>query len=312
MIVFLYRPSPQVPQPSAKSARHCFEASTSLIYMQKRQIDTSSVDLTWIFTQTLFMSLNAILWSLSYPEIRQEYPKERVEKDINVAKEAIFLASRRWPGVESALELYQNLIVACLKAYDENSEVSYVVDSSSSKGSPATLQDTSTSPSMPAAFDFGSPLRQGNQLPRSSLTWSLLRDAQLQPKNTMPYISPPSSSYSLSDSGLANDGQPITTTMPSSSGYRVFHDPVFDQNSLFNAFPQNFDYLQALPSPSYTSRSNLGFMGEQYSQYLHEPYFPQYSHYTHPALTQEQWPELMKDLQNKPADWGREDRLEAL
>ena len=96
MIVFLYRPSPQVPKPTAKAARHCFVASVYLIYMQKRQIETGSVDLTWIFTQTIFMSINAILWSLSYSEIRQEFSKERVERDINVAKEAVSLASLRW------------------------------------------------------------------------------------------------------------------------------------------------------------------------------------------------------------------------
>lgn len=98
MIVFLYRPSPQIPTPSVDAARKCFDACIFLIHMQKEQIDTKSIDLTWIFTQTLFMALNTVLWALSYPDIRREHPREELQEDLDVSQESIRLASHRWPG----------------------------------------------------------------------------------------------------------------------------------------------------------------------------------------------------------------------
>jgi hypothetical protein len=55
MVVFLYRPSPQVPRPSLQAAIECFDACKFNIYMTRQQIETKSVDLTWIFTQAIFI-----------------------------------------------------------------------------------------------------------------------------------------------------------------------------------------------------------------------------------------------------------------
>lgn len=292
MIVFLYRPSPQVPKPSAYAARQCFEASMFNIDMQREQIATSSVDLTWIFTQSLFMALNAILWALSYPEIRREYPKEKVEDHIRVAKDAIHLASERWPGVESALVLYQNLIVACLKAYDGNSETSYVVDSSSSKASPASIHDALTPPSLSSPFT--SPPYQGNQASRSS-------SAGHHP----PRVSPTLSDYTVSDPGMPSDFQSNTTPrMPRQSSFDYNHsyqEAPFNPNSLFNAFPQAFPALQPYNPAANNCGQYLGSLGEQYSQYLQAPYIPQQPLR---ALKQEEQVELMRNLENTPIDWG--------
>ena len=292
MIVFLYRPSPQVPKPSAHAAHRCFEASLFNIDMQREQIATSSVDLTWIFTQSLFMALNAILWALSYPEIRREYPREKVEDHIKVAREAIFLASERWPGVESALELYQNLIAACLKAYDGNSETSYVVDSSSSKASPASLQDALTPP--PLQSPFMSPPFQVQQASRSS-------SASYYPQR----VSPTLSNYTVSDPGLPSDyhGNQVSN-MPRQSSFDYslgYQEAPFNPDSMFNAFPQAFPALNSYPTSSNDPGRYLGLLGEQYSQYLHAPYVP---HQPLRSLNQEEQVELMRNLENTPVDWG--------
>lgn len=130
MIVFLYRPSPQVPHPSEQAAERCYDAAVENVSTQSSQIAKGSVDLTWIFTQALFMALNTILWSLSYPIIRQHHPIEEVKAYLDVALEALNHTSERWPGVQSAVQLYQNLIQGCLKVYD--GEALDVVRSSSS------------------------------------------------------------------------------------------------------------------------------------------------------------------------------------
>src|ERR1700748_2932006 len=105
MIVFMFRPSPQCPTPSVEAARRCFPACTWNIYMHRDQIKNGNVAMTWVFTQAMFMTINTILWSLSFEPIRQEHPRENVQRDLNVALECIRMASERWPGVVSALEL---------------------------------------------------------------------------------------------------------------------------------------------------------------------------------------------------------------
>ena len=288
MIVFLYRPSPQVPKPSADAARRCVEASLFNIEMQREQIATESVDLTWIFTQSLFMALNAILWALSYPEIRREYSKEKIQNSIDVAQEAINLASERWPGVESALELYQNLIAACLKAYDGNNDTSYVVDSSSSKASPASLREVLTPPPLPSPF-FSPPY---SQVSNSS-------SAGYQQR-----VSPTLSNYSISDPGMSNDIQNNTTpNMPRQSSFDyslTYQDASFNSSSMFNPFPQTFPAVQPYQISADNSGQYLCSPGEQYSQYLHAPYVTQQPMRT---LNQEEQFELMTNLENTPHDW---------
>ncbi|KAK5134940.1 hypothetical protein LTR08_005891 [Meristemomyces frigidus] len=136
MVVFLYRPSPQVPQPSLSAALKCFDACDSLIYLLREQITNKNVDLTWIFTQSIFMSINAMLWSLSFVEVRRKHSKAEVEKHLEVAIEAIQLASERWPGVASAVQLYYNLISAIMKIYEKDGDIPRTTATPSDMASP--------------------------------------------------------------------------------------------------------------------------------------------------------------------------------
>ena len=324
MIVLLFRPSPQVPQPSVRAARLCYEASVFNVYMQRKQIATKSVDLTWIFTQSLFMALNTILWSLSYPEIRQEHPRREVQEHLNTVLEAIFLASERWPGVASALELYTNLVTACLKVYDGSSETSYVVTSPSNKASPASSQDVTTPPpiSSPSSVATGSapstvpvehPSPFGYVIDHNSSNPAY--SDQISPSNSplqfMREVAPTSAS--------ASSSAPILQQPVQENGYRpqasfqfttTSQDPAFDPSSVFNTFPSTMPGLQhwdpdysspsatsnalALVAPMYDPTYYLGSIGEQYSQYLHAPYF---SEQAIQSLNQEQQSELMNTLE---------------
>ncbi|KAJ6171126.1 hypothetical protein N7470_000193 [Penicillium chermesinum] len=146
IVILMYRPSPQIPEPSVNAAKICFEASTYNIVMHKEQMVTGSVDLTWIFTQALFMALNTILWTLSYPEIRKEHPVEEVQTYLDMALEVIVYSAERWPGVMSAYLLYRRLVTACLKAY--STDESFVVHSPSSHPTPTSSQGVMTPPAM--------------------------------------------------------------------------------------------------------------------------------------------------------------------
>jgi len=123
MVVFLFRPSPQVPRPSLQAAIHCYDACEFNIHMTRKQIETKSVDITWIFTQAIFMAINTMLWTLSYSEIRRLHHRDEVEQHLQVALESIDLSSERWPGVSSALQLYRNLIHACMKIFEKDGDI---------------------------------------------------------------------------------------------------------------------------------------------------------------------------------------------
>jgi hypothetical protein len=140
MVVFMYRPSPQVPRPSLQAAFKCYDACEYNIYMHREQIDKKNVDLTWVFTQSLFMAINTMLWSLSYVEVRRKHGKEDVQKHLQVAMDAISLASLRWPGVASAVQLYSNLIHAVLKIYEKDGDVQVSATTpSETTASPGTM-----------------------------------------------------------------------------------------------------------------------------------------------------------------------------
>lgn len=298
MIVFLYRPSPQVPRPSVDAARRCFDASVFNVYMQRRQIASKSVDLTWAFTQSLFMALNAILWALSYPEVRREHPRPEVEKDINMAQEAIYLASQRWPGVESALELYDHLVVACLKVYDGIGETSYVVDLASSKTSPASFSDAVTPPPLPGQYSPGN----SKSSPRHNQKASQLSHSGYvdYDKGHGPRMSPTPSEYSL-ESGISGSFQ-NASQQPSHQMSNAYQAAPYDPDSLYNSFPST-SMLPHQPylTPQYSHSQNLGSIGEHYSQYLHAPYV---HHQPLPTLNREQQTELMRNLETDGIERG--------
>jgi hypothetical protein len=182
MVVFMYRPSPQVPRPSLQAAIRCYDACQYNIYMTQKQIETKTVDMTWIFVQAIFMCVNTMLWTLSYSEVRRMHSREEVESHMNVALESIRLSSERWPGVASAMELYYNLIEACMKIFDKDGDVPITAGSPSDTASvvssnmvdginrsrttsPATASTASVStPSENASAPFGYLPNQNQQI----------------------------------------------------------------------------------------------------------------------------------------------------
>lgn len=251
MVVFLFRPSPQVPRPSLRAAKQCYDACQFNIHMQRRQIATRSVELTWIFTQSLFMNLNTMLWTLSYCEIRRLHPREEVRRHMDVSLEAISIATERWPGVASAHELYINLVDACMKIYDKDGDIPIAAGSPadstmspnttdgpsrSRTASPATVstQSVTTPPEKPQP-PFGYILPQHYAAsPEQSIN--------LQPSSSPPIVtSPPAMSPSLYNMkpAVATQLQPD----PASHVYHNFSKVDYDPSSHFNPLPSTFTDL---------------------------------------------------------------------
>ncbi|KAF2121612.1 fungal-specific transcription factor domain-containing protein [Lophiotrema nucula] len=225
MVVFLYRPSPQVPRPSLQAAIHCFDAVQFNIYMHKKQIDTASVDLTWIFTQSIFMAINTMLWSLSYAEIRTAHSREEVEGHLAVAMESIELASVRWPGVASAVELYRSLITACMRIYDKDGDIPIAAGSPSESASvTSSLVDginrsRTTSPATASTASVHTPPEKSQPpfgyLPNQNQQMFGFTSAQSQPGIFQ--SSPATQSSPMHTSPQQSMQQPYLDTSPKSS-----------------------------------------------------------------------------------------------
>lgn len=291
MIIFLYRPSPQVPRPSLDAAMKCFDACQYNIQMQREQIARKNVDLTWIFTQTIFSSINTMLWSLSYVEVRRKHSRANVEHLLNVAMDAISLASDRWPGVTSALQLYQNLIGAVLKIYEKDGDVPISTatpsDSAVSPG-PAAIPDAfnrslTTSPATASSTSVATPderpgfgyIQRGSRrsleepppVPYQSDAGARMYSTSPPPHVTSP---PPVSSHSQTTPGAA---PPVTSAqqhIQQAPPQPQQHMP-FDPNSFNNPLPPwtpgfTAAAWNATPAPHYhqqTSTSHISSISSQ-------------------------------------------------
>ncbi len=123
MIISLYRPSPQIPRPSAAAALRCYESAAYVTNLGSQQVKKAAIDITWIFLLTIYMSLNIILWSVSYPDVRRKHPREEIEELINTSLDIVDQCSERWPGASAASQLYSIFAKACLQSYDASEEM---------------------------------------------------------------------------------------------------------------------------------------------------------------------------------------------
>lgn len=257
MIIFMFRPSPQCPKPSLAAAMHCFPLCSYNIYMHRDQIKNGNIDMTWIFTQAMFMTVNTILWTLSYEEIRLKYKREEVQRDLEVALECIRIASERWPGVVSALELYKTLIAACLRIYDKKGDVEVSVASPSDTTGFESRSNT-TSPVATMAQPFAVPKIQ-DPIPDERPSYNQATNdttpfGQLMPLNfPNPGISP--------TNGVLQDHQRQSQSSNSFSSYHHDSDvsshtlPSFSSTSnsatgLFDATPFDTSAVNQQPLPA--------------------------------------------------------------
>ncbi|KOS16665.1 Positive regulator of purine utilization [Escovopsis weberi] len=114
----MYRPSPQLPQPSTGAAHISFNSSAEMITISQKLVEFDSIDITWIFLLALNVALSTLLWATSYPEVRSAHPREEVEGLVNRALECLDRCSERWPNIPSTSQLYTIFSKACLQSYD--------------------------------------------------------------------------------------------------------------------------------------------------------------------------------------------------
>lgn len=150
MMMTLHRPSPQVPKPSVRSATKCFDSAAFVIQISSKQMMAAAVDITWVFILTLYMSLNTILWTVTYPEVRALHTRDEVQELVNISLDIIDQCVERWPGTAAASQLYSTFTKACLQSYDSNETP--IQSNSSAFNTPPSQTDTNS----PSASDISS------------------------------------------------------------------------------------------------------------------------------------------------------------
>lgn len=311
MIIFLFRPSPQVPQPSYRCAIMCYDAASSNIVTQSEQIKTAMIDLTWPFLLSLFMAINTILWSISYSEVRALHTKEELEEHIALALEIVAHSRERWPGTQVTSELYMKLTKACLKSYELGDSLSAF-----SATSPSSLADANS----PCTSEHS-----------SATSVSLAHSQHNNAQHNNPYSSPPQFGCvfnQMPQQVPAYDySLPLPPVQPSFRSNSIFVSPSSGQSDRrFSYFPPEFTHPQQPQSypipwgaianatqPHMPAQASLPPM--QNSLITNVPYFTQPEYHNFPphlfsqdnfdmgmrsgSLSQEQQTELMHSLETE-------------
>ncbi|ETN36527.1 uncharacterized protein HMPREF1541_08805 [Cyphellophora europaea CBS 101466] len=313
MIVMIFRPSPQIPNPTLEAALRCYDAAVYNIHLQKKQVEARLIDITWIFTQAINMALNTVLWSISYAEVRRLHPIDEVRGQIQAAYDAIGMCADRWPGVRSALQLYENLIQSCLKAYDNDRVAESPYSTSSVPDLSSGTSQVAHSPSSATTASLYGPQspQSANVVPMNSHQVfkteangcidpgaarlspnSTTSTVQTQPQaqtGTMYYTSPPNVMVPPSDIHYSLPSfDPYSTVVPTNGSLAQW-------TSTLPATTMSTGYARS-PNFDYGSPPWLPAFGDEYSRYLHQAYGPAANGMG--SLSEQQQMELMQSLEH--------------
>lgn len=229
----------------------CYESAVYIINLSNQQVKKSAVDITWVFVLTLTMSVNVLLWAISYREVRDGHPKEEVEEMVNVALDVIEQCSVRWPGVKDSSQLYSVFGRACLQSYDTHDDPS------------DTAPSTLTSPLL---LDNDSPAASETSLPTTVSNGSAYAQNQQRPVFTQPVFG-----YTVEapeNMNVFNFENPFQ--QPTFRSNSIFKNPSTDTNEgrrpSWGYFPPDFKQ----PSPGEPPAGNMA-MPPQHNHNPHQP-----------------------------------------
>ncbi|KAK6358949.1 hypothetical protein TWF696_000122 [Orbilia brochopaga] len=231
MLIFLYRPSPQIPKPSLDATILCYDCAIKNINIQKKMFDERSVDMTWVLVHQVYMTCIIMMWCLSYEAIRNLHSRNEVAKHIQTGLECMDMLVERWPGVGSAREIFWRLSIVALQSYDATSQVGETAGSipPSTGGFPPTAQGASSTRLVQPTATPSRPSRNSSATPPHTRS----------PPHTPPSYSP-ASFHTTPSSRIAS--------MPSSSSIGSHHASMDEQI-------QNGTFTNAAPILQYLNQS---------------------------------------------------------
>lgn len=142
MRIFLFHPTPQLPQPSLDATIRCYDSSVKGIYLQKKMYDEKTIEFTWVYLHQIYTATLTLIWALYNEGVRVLHRKEVAESNFEISLSLLTVLAERWPGTEAAADLFERLAQAALKNYITDQE-----KSPRSTHSPIPPHSTTTSPS---------------------------------------------------------------------------------------------------------------------------------------------------------------------
>lgn len=124
MRIFLFHPTPQLPQPSLDATIRCYDSSVKGIYLQKKMYDEKTIEFTWVYLHQIYTATLTLIWTLYNEGIRETHHKEEAESNFEISLSLLTVLAERWPGTEAAADLFARLAQAALQNYATDQEKS--------------------------------------------------------------------------------------------------------------------------------------------------------------------------------------------
>lgn len=142
MRIFLFHPTPQLPQPSLDATIRCYDSSAKGIHLQKKMYDEKTIEFTWVYLHQIYTATLTLIWALYNKGVRELHRKKDVESNFEISLSLLTVLAERWPGTEAAADLFARLAQAALQNYTTDQE-----NSPKSIHSSPPSHSTATSPS---------------------------------------------------------------------------------------------------------------------------------------------------------------------
>jgi len=301
--MFLYRPSPQIPEPSVEATLICYNSAARNVALQKKMFDNRSVDVTFVFIYQISMTITTMIWCCCLEEIRKVHKKETIKTHLDTSISVLSGLAYKWPGTEAAADVYQKLAKAALSSYDEDEKKRkqttpppiHHASSASQNGHTTTTSRSPTGPPLPQTTS--STQAQGS--PRSEITTSPNRSqtTQLhQQQNTDNNTPSPSTSHASASAvslSPSHTGQTyVHQESPELLGPVALQDLqqiMWNQTQHQYGINQVFDpfgWEQMTPQPAHLA--SIQFPQALPGQYSTQPYLDPYYLTSHPEVFRQQ------------------------
>jgi hypothetical protein len=247
----MYRPSPQIPQPSLEATIMCYNCAVENVRLEKSMYETGAVDLTWVFLHQVYTVTLTIIWAIYNPEIRRINPKQEVEGHIRCQIRLILALAEHWPGAEAAADLFARLAGAALRNYNTDLRKSPASQASAS-ASPPPYQPHYTNHHSPPSSKNGhtSPYALSNGSRSVSDTPSPHATSVMSTFDTVYEANilntPMPGTFAHASSSVSPPTIPATPAVPS---FRDFQGMIFDPNFSLNPMfaPTSLQQEQGIP-----------------------------------------------------------------
>lgn len=117
-IMLLYRPSPQIPQPSTEAIQACFNSAMDIISIYADLHKFLNMECSWLSAHSILVAAITVLYCLcSHPAVRGVTPIETCLKRVELAHELLIFLGRLWSVADEAGLKLGRLIAATREVY---------------------------------------------------------------------------------------------------------------------------------------------------------------------------------------------------